>query len=109
MSLLPLRRRKKGMKLFLSLIGAETLMGYYNIGILITKQSMIEPDDCIFLNAGDLIRHGGAVSINIFMSFFIAVEKYLPDNAAFSAYSRTLTSYFAENKGITAVNFSWDL
>jgi len=109
MSLLPLRRRKKGMKLFLSLIREETLMVYYNRGILITKQSMIEPDACIFLNAGDLIRHRGAVTFNTFESFFIAVEKYLPDNAALSADARTLGSYFTENKGFTATGFSRDL
>ncbi len=93
----------------MSLIRAETLMGYYNRGILITKQSLIEPDTCLFLNAGDLIRHGGAVTFNPFVSFFIAVEKYLPDNAALSADARMPDFYFTENKGVTAAGFSRDL
>jgi hypothetical protein len=84
-------------------------MVYYNRGILRTKQAMNDPDTYIFLRAGDLIRHGGAVTFNTFVSFFIAVEKYLPDNAALSADARMLGSYVTENKGVTAAGFSRDL
>lgn len=74
-----------------------------------TKQAMTEPDTSEFHFTGGLISHGRAVTFNTSGSFFIAVEKYLPDNATLSAKRITHVSYFADNKIITNDGFSFNM
>ena len=48
--------------------------------------------------ADNLISPGGGVSFDNFATFYMPVEKYLPDNASLSAGTKTETSYLTENQ-----------